>query len=68
MNFGTNNANNNNNLKNDNDMPDGIGKSKTILGAMDLENYEPSYYGYAFFQPAYIASYATTTRKTKDLS
>ena len=42
------------NNNNDNDMLDGGGKANTMLDMMELDNYDPSYNGYAFFQPAAI--------------
>ena len=52
--------------KNENDYPDGGGKSETILSAMDIDDYKPSYGGYEFFQPVTIASSATDMTKPQN--
>ena len=54
MNAGNNNTAAAENNNNDNDMLDGDGKANTMLDMMELDNYDPSYNGYAFFQPAAI--------------
>ena len=60
------NARNNNpaaaeNNNNDNDMLYGGGKANTMLDMMELDNYDPSYNGYDFFQTASITSDTATS-------
>ena len=64
MTVGANNDATRNNNNDDSDGPYGDSKAETILAVMGLENYKPSYDGYAFFQPAAIASGTTSMNKT----
>ena len=67
VNSRTNDATTTSNSNNENYVPAGSGKAKNMMDAIDLDDYDPSYDGYDFFQHAAITRYFfTTTNKPRN--
>ena len=65
VNVGTDHAASRNNNNNENDKPDGIVEAETMLAAMDIDDYNPSYAGCTFLQPATITIGTTIVTKPR---